>query len=332
MNTFLGIDGGGSKTDFLLVDDTGRVLGEHRDGPAYHPETGLPQVQDLIATGIHRTAEGSGIAPRDITYTFIGLPGYGEDSALRGPLDTIASPLLAQDRYRCDNDMVCGWAGALGCRDGINVVSGTGSIAYGEFNGCRARVGGWGELFSDEGSAYWVAREGLALFARMSDERAPRGPLYEHVRRHFKLESDLDLCAALYGSGAPLRSQIAGLATVIAEAASQGDESARSIFTRAAEELVGLVEATRVRLRPPEGALLPVSYSGGMFRLRHLMLDGLEQGLARAAHSFRLVPPRLPPNAGAAIYAAKTCGHPLSETALATLAAQLQDRRASMGP
>ena len=50
----------------------------------------------------------------------------------------------------------------------------------------RARAGGWGELFSDEGSGYWVAREGLQLFSRMSDGRAPRGQLYERFREHFR--------------------------------------------------------------------------------------------------------------------------------------------------
>ena len=106
---------------------------------------------------------------------------------------------LPHRRYSCGNDMVCGWAGALAGADGINIVSGTGSIAYGEFAGRNARAGGWGELFSDEGSSYWLAREGLRLFSRMSDGRSPRGSLYEYVRRHFSLASDLDLCAAIYG-------------------------------------------------------------------------------------------------------------------------------------
>ena len=50
-----------------------------------------------------------------------------------------------------------------------NIVAGIGSICYGERNGAIARCGGWGELFSDEGSAYWIACRGLNLFSRMSD-------------------------------------------------------------------------------------------------------------------------------------------------------------------
>ncbi len=72
----------------------------------------------------------------------------------------------------CGNDMVCGWAGSLACADGINVVAGTGSICYGEYQGRSARCGGWGELFSDEGSAYWIARQ--RPDAVLANERWPR--------------------------------------------------------------------------------------------------------------------------------------------------------------
>ena len=73
-------------------------------------------------------------------------------------LDAMPAALLGHRRYRCGNDMVCAWAGSLGGEDGINIVAGTGSIGYGERAGASARAGGWGEVFGDEGSAYWIAR------------------------------------------------------------------------------------------------------------------------------------------------------------------------------
>jgi hypothetical protein len=112
-------------------------------------------------------------------------------------------------------------------QDGINLTAGTGSIAYGEFKGRTARAGGWGELFSDAGSAYWIAREGLNLFSRMSDGRTPRGLLYDAVRRHFELQSDLDLCAAIYEKGQMRRSHLAALSMLIADASDAGDAQHR---------------------------------------------------------------------------------------------------------
>ena len=58
-----------------------------------------------------------------------GLPAYGEDSHATAQLRQFPAAILGHDRYACDNDMVCGWAGSLACADGINIVAGTGSIA-----------------------------------------------------------------------------------------------------------------------------------------------------------------------------------------------------------
>src|SRR5690606_22317786 len=132
-------------------------------------------------------------------FAFIGLPAYGEDSATTATMDAMPSALLNVSSYRCANDTVCSWAGSLACEDGISVFAGTGSVAYGQYAGREARAGGWGELIGDEGSAYWIAREGLNLFSRMSDGRTARGPLYDLVRARFGITLDLDLCARIYG-------------------------------------------------------------------------------------------------------------------------------------
>jgi N-acetylglucosamine kinase-like BadF-type ATPase len=320
---YLGVDGGGSKTRFLLIDEAGQVLGAHTDGPAYHPEIGLESLEKMVARGIERTLQQGSIAPSSVTFAFLGLPAYGEDRALQPRLDAVPAAALPRGRYRCGNDMVCGWAGALAGADGINIVAGTGSIAYGEYEGRSARAGGWGELFSDEGSAYWLAREGLRLFSRMSDGRSPRGALHGILRRHFGLEDDLDLCAALYGKSTSQRSQLAQLSRLVAEAASAGDTAARALFTQAATELADIVDAVRDRLQVPADLDLPLSCSGGLFQLGELLLAPFEAAVNGGARRYRLASARLPPDAGAALYAAKLAGTPLAAESIATLEAQL---------
>jgi N-acetylglucosamine kinase-like BadF-type ATPase len=317
MRTFIGIDGGGTKTAFVLIDASGRVLAEHTGGPAYHPEVGLSGLRELIRGGCESLARGAGIALGAVDFAFIGIPAYGEDSALKPQLDAIAADVLAQERYRCGNDMVCAWAGALAGADGINIVAGTGSIAYGEFRGRSARAGGWGELFSDEGSAFWLAREGLALFSKMSDGRAVRGALYTLIREHFALVDDLDLCAAIYGKPLAQRSELARLAELVSRAATGGDSAAREIFARGVSELVLMLEAVLGRLEVGASEPVAVSYAGSLFKLEELCLTPLRQRLD--AQRFKLRPPRLSPAAGAALYAARVCGTPLGEQALHTL-------------
>ena len=323
MATFLGVDGGGSKTAFLLINEAGQVLARHMEGSAYHPEVGVEGVRTLLAQGCTATIALAGLRRSDIDFAFVGIPAYGEDSRLLSTLDDLPSGALPAARYRCGNDMVCAWAGSLAGHDGLNVVAGTGSIVYGEYQGRQARAGGWGELFSDEGSAYWIAREGLSLFSRMSDGRDARGPLYEQFRAHFKLNEDLDLCAAIYGADAMPRSQFSQLAKLVASAAVSGDELARQIFTRGAGELAAMIDAVRHRLKVPTAEALPVSYSGSVFQTQELCLLPLQQRLSAGHLAYELRPPRLPPEAGAALYAAKLNAQPLKPGALQFLEAQL---------
>jgi N-acetylglucosamine kinase-like BadF-type ATPase len=320
VKTYLGVDGGGTKTDFLLIDERGRVLASHRGGSAYYLETGVDALQAMLVAGIRATLHQATLATADLEFAFIGVPAYGEDRALLPRLQRIVMDVLPAERYRCDNDMVCGWAGALAGCDGINIVAGTGSIAYGEFETRRARAGGWGELFSDEGSAYWIARELLTLFSRMSDGRAPKGALYELVRQRFQLHSDLDLCAAVYGPPSLTRSEIAALAPLVARAAGEGDAGAIHLLERAAQELAAIVHAVRDQLEVPAKVALPVSYSGGMFRLDGSLNRLLETALRSGERCYELVPPRLSPAAGAALYAAKLAGAALQAESIDALA------------
>ena len=324
MRTYLGVDGGGTKTRFLLLDETGTVLAAHTEGPAYHVEIGAEALRSMLGQGIKTTLRRGGVAASHLTFAFLGLPAYGEDRAAVPLLDAAPSRALPAARYRVGNDMVCGWAGALAGEDGINVVAGTGSIAYGEYQGRSARAGGWGELFSDEGSAYWLAREGLRLFSRMSDGRTPRGALYELVRQQFGLQNDLDLCGALYGKSAAQRSQFAQLSKLVTEAASAGDEQAAALFGRAAHELAEIVDAVRDQLQVPQATELAVSYSGGLFLLGDLLLTPLQAALTGTPRKYRFLGSRLPPDAGAALQAAKLSGTPLTAGSIAMLEAHMR--------
>jgi N-acetylglucosamine kinase-like BadF-type ATPase len=323
VRTYLGVDGGGSKTAFLLIDESGRVLASHTEGSAYYLEVGWDALRSLLSRGIRATLDSVSLSPASLDFAFLGLPAYGEDSQMLAQLDAAPSPPLMPGRYRCGNDAACGWAGALACEDGINLVAGTGSIGYGEYEGRTARAGGWGELFSDEGSAYWVAREGLSLFSRMSDGRMERGPWYEMVRQHFGLQSDLDLCAAIYGDGRSGRSDIAAMAPLVARAARAGDAQAVALFHRAAEELARIVDAVYDRLEIPERAQVGVSYCGGMFNEGELLLEPFLANLTKDARTYRVAPPRLPPMAGAAMYAAKLSGEALGAEAVQRLETSL---------
>ena len=307
---YLGVDGGGTKTALCLLREDGRVAAETQAPSCYYFTEGIDLVGRVLRQGIDEVCEMASVTPADVRYAFFGLPTYGEVSGDLPALDAIPGEVLGHGRYACDNDTVCGWAGSLGGIDGINVVSGTGSITYGQRAANGVRVGGWGELFGDEGSAYWIAIKGLNAFSRMGDGRLPAGPLRETLRTHLALEADLDLVDVVLNRWQGDRSKIAALCPVIAGVAEAGDEHAALILSEAAHELAGLVDTTRRLLDFGPDEDVPVSYSGGVFNARPVV-EGFETALGHLHHGYELREPLYAPVVGAAIYAAKLAGEPL---------------------
>ena len=114
------------------------------------------------------------------------------------------------------------------------------------------------------------------------------------------------------------RSKIAALATTVCEAARAGDEASQRILSAAADELVTLIETTRTLVGFTDEETVPVSYSGGMFSddgFRKLFVTALQGAPAK----YDLQRPLLDPAVGAALYAAKHSGHPLSPDAVQQL-------------
>jgi len=155
-------------------------------------------------------------------------------------------------------------------------VAGTGSIAYG-LNGrnCHVRCGGWDEFFSDEGSAYWIARRGMELFSKQSDGRAPEGPLLKLIRKEFELARDIDFIDCMYKRLGSSREGRASFQILMEKAALLGDRAVSAIYGDAAVELNLMAQTVRRLLDlPPDG--WRVSYSGGVFKAGDLILKPLK--------------------------------------------------------
>lgn len=325
---YLGVDGGGTKTAFVLIDSEGRIRATHLAAGSYYLTIGIEALGTLLADGIDQVLAKAALGVGDIGFAFFGLPAFGEDSTLVDALSRLPQQRLRVADYLCGNDMICGWAGSLNCADGISIVAGTGSICYGERNGVAARCGGWGELFSDEGSAYWIACRGMNLFSRMSDGRAPRGAFYEIVRQSLGITDDLDVCAHVFTRLGGDRARIAQLCKLVTQAAQGGDAQAGEILQQAAAELALLVDATRRQLEFSDEEPVAVSYSGGVFdNVGALILDEFTASLHAHRSGYRVTEPLLPPAIGAGLYAAKRSGKPLSVAAIGRLRAQSNARR-----
>jgi N-acetylglucosamine kinase-like BadF-type ATPase len=317
MSAFLGVDGGGTKTALCVVGADGRVLAQHSTASLYHLGPGLAEhVTAVLREAVTEVCAAAGVAPGDLAFAFLGLPAFGEIAEQVPVLQALPETVLGHRRYRCGNDMICGWAGSLAGADGINVISGTGSMTYGERLGTGVRVGGWGEVFGDEGSGYWLGLHALQAFSRQSDGRETPGPLLGILREHLGLGGDLDLIDLVLNQWLTDRAKIASLSRPLVRAARAGDAVAAARLGQAAGELVLLVETTRRKLGYPAGERVPVSYSGGIFSVDEVR-EPFVQRLTETGHDVR--PPIFTPVIGAALYAAALAGRPLLPDALAQL-------------
>jgi N-acetylglucosamine kinase-like BadF-type ATPase len=325
---YLGVDAGGTKTALALIDSEGTIRGMHVAPGTNYLSLGLDSLGSLLASAVAETLNKSELKIGDVDFAFFGLSGHGEDSTLVDALDRLPGQYMSDRKFLCGNDMICGWAGSFACRDGINVVSGTGSICYGERHGLTARSGGWGEIFSDEGSGYWIAVRGLNLFAHMSDGRTPVGPLYALVRQQLQIAHDLDLCAHVYTRLQGDRARVAQLCGIVLKASAADDEQATMILSQAANELALMVDAIRQRLGFEAPETIPVSCSGGVFEdAGGLLLHHFRAALRAREARYQLCEPAFSPALGAALYAAKYYGRPLSDAALERLREQTSPAR-----
>lgn len=278
---FLGCDGGCTKYAYALVDETGRVLAQTREeGFNYQIERG-ERFDNRLKDHLRRLLAEAGVRSGDITRAAYGLAGYDEGPNVNEDMLRAVSEALGHDRVQVCSDAVLGWSGALGSHAGINVVAGTGSIAYGEDRkGGAARCGGWSLEFGDEGSSCWVGKMGLNAFFRQADGRMPRTQLFDHFMTYFKLEDPLHLAQIVYDYMAGDFSRCAALQYEMKKLWEAGDPCVIGIYNKAAEELGQLITAMLKKLDFSDGKM-PVSYSGGLFKAGDCILTPFRREVER---------------------------------------------------
>ena len=277
MEYVIGVDGGGTKTAFALADTRGKILAQAVLPSISYREHGLAAVAQRLRGGITQVLGGKSLG--DVRRVAVGAPAFGENHEGDRLLTQAIREVLPETPFTLVNDAEIACWGALCGRPGINVVAGTGSIAFGvDAAGCSARSGGWSEQFSDEGSCYWLGRQAMGLFCKEADGREKKDALYEILFRELKLREDMDFIRVMELDYLPQRSRTAGLQRYLLEAARAGDVSARQLYVRAAEEICALAMGVRGQLHF-EG-VVPVSVTGGLLHSGTLVETPLRELLA----------------------------------------------------
>lgn len=263
MSYVLGIDGGGTKTTCVLMADTGQILGRGEGGPANYQTVGLEVVKSSLKSAIHGAFAAAGHPQLPIQAMGLGLAGVGRPGDIQ-TLETLIQELQNSqelpmiESLNAENLIICSdsaiaLAGGTGTDIGIVVIAGTGSHIFGKNpQGKTKRVGGWGYLLGDEGSAYFIAIQGLQAALKAYDGRLPFTCLIEHFQTHLNLNNLEELVDVIYRRGWQAK-DIAALAPLVDRAAAAGDAIADQIIENAATELALSVQvAAEALFRPAE--------------------------------------------------------------------------------
>ena len=327
----LAIDGGNSKTDVALIGPDGAILAAVRGGPSNHQVIGVDQATRELLGLVSEAAELAGLPPggpvADHTSACLAGADLPVEEADLGRLvqsfgwsttSTVVNDTFAVLRAGLADDGLP-WGIGVVCGAGINCVG----VAP---DGAVFRFLALGELSGDWGGGGELGPQALWWAIRAEDGRGPETELRTAVPGYFGLDRVEDVVTAIHLGKIPYDDRHR-LVPVLFEVAGHGDQVARDLLIRQAEEICLMVEvaASRLGLAQPDSVLgdasgaanpVPVVLGGSLLTARDPLLTGAIAARLSAripGTQIRIV--EVPPVAGAALLGLDYVGAPASAAA-----------------
>ncbi|GHU59169.1 ATPase [Spirochaetia bacterium] len=295
MALLLGIDGGGTKTEAVLCDDTGTFLGRTIEGPTNPTSDSIELIHDRLLALLNDLLKNYQGVNTELAGYYAGIAGGGLGENQRRLGECLAR-LLPNVLHRSNgSDTVNSLNSGIGMSNGILVIAGTGSSVSIRINGKMRLISGWGYLLGDEGSGYEMGRMALmqalraydgrgapTLLTRLCEERLG-GPVADHIPR-------------IYQEG---RIYIASFAPLLSRAGEAGDHAAILCMEKSIQALAESIAVAGGQFPEPEKKTV---ITGGVFHSNPFMKKRLCEILGSSYH---VIEPDLPPVYGSLLEAAK---------------------------
>jgi N-acetylglucosamine kinase-like BadF-type ATPase len=319
----LAIDGGNSKTDVALIGTDGSILGVARGGNSNHQGVSIDGTVAVLSELVRTAAAQAGLPPAGMVaqHTSACLAGADLPSE-EADLNRLVASLGWSETSEVVNDtfavLRAGLDDAASPHWGIGVVCGAGINCVGVApDGRTTRFLSLGELSGDWGGGGDLGPQALWWAVRAEDGRGPETALRKAVPAHFGLDRVEDVVIGVH-LGKIRYGELHGLVPVLFGVAGEGDQVARDVLIRQAEEifLMVAVAADRLGLTDPgvaAGQPVPVVLGGSLMTARDPLLTGAitdrVSGRIPGAE-IRIVD--VPPVAGAALLGLDRVGAPAS--------------------
>jgi len=310
MAYFLALDIGGTKTDYLLADET-HELARVRTGTIKRMRTDASTAATNLDQALAQLTALSGVSPQAITRTCIGTAGETVPLVTDWLREAFAARVSGDLLLLGDVEIALDAAFQGGI--GVLAMAGTGSNVAGRMpDGTLVTAGGWGPELADQGSGHKIGREGVraALLAR--DEQRPT-LLLDAVLDFWQLTS-LDLLIE-FGNSRPAP-DFSRLTEVVLRCATAGDAVATEVLRREGEDLAHLVRVVFRRIHAAAPNTLPsLAFTGSIMEKVLPVRDALIAAVRSEFPSLHTLDGVIDPIAGALWRARSTS----SESGLLTL-------------
>ena len=293
---FLGLDGGGTKTDCVLVNAAGKTLARSTAGPSNPIRAGYAKAWFTLSDAADVVLEHQNIKAGDIRGIYAGIGGAGREVVARR-IATFLENAFPEAAVTVTTDLAITLQAAVGDGEGITLVIGTGSAAYGrDDRGETARAGGRGPWFSDEGSAFDIGRRALSAVVRAEEGRGPDTALSERILKWLGCSEWNRVLDWVVKNPDDVFPRVFPL---VAELGDKGDPVCRAILSNAAKSLAELVASVLARLNMT-GREVPIAKAGGTVGRSSYFDGAIDEGVRRVAPRARLTILQMKPAEAAA--------------------------------
>lgn len=284
----LGIDGGATKTNWVLCEEANGTLRPIREA------TLGPGNMKLVSPEVLKTMLQS--MPAEANHVGIFLAGCATEQD-RKALAQLAREVWPKARIVTGGDRDSAFSAAFGKGDGVAVIAGTGSAVTGRKGGKEDRAGGWGHLLGDAGGGYDLAIHALRGILLDYDTHRRIDELAQDVLRELGLNSLQELTA---WAQVAHKDELARLTPLVFKHAESKVVS--QVIWYGANNLASLVGAVskRLELEKPR-----VSLSGGLFLKEPLYVKFFSEAMEMYCSGAEISISRTPASYGAALLASE---------------------------
>ena len=264
---FLGIDGGGTKTDLALSDISGNIVRTYKTDSCNPIDIGLDEAKRILKNAIFEICKD---IPFSNVYCFAGIAGGTTADMQKGLKDFFAEFNFRDFLNDSDNKNII--ASGIGDEDGMTVIMGTGVCVYTQINKIHSRIAGWGYLIDNGGSGYNLGRDALNAYFCAYDKTGPETLLSAEIEKIYP-GGVQSVMGYIYDIG---KKAVASFAPAVFRAFEKGDKLAEVILKRNLDEVVNLIKTAGESF---ENSRIPIVLAGGLTS-QNIVIDYLKNALS----------------------------------------------------